>query len=318
MEYICIDSLTYNILLIPIYVLSSCILLSYIFTLSINIYFLVKQSNIRENARKNLTDAKQILHLFRSAAIPFTVVLLLFFIFILMLELLNNKNLYLNPITTIPNDPEVWGNMATCFTLPLALVSFFYVYRAFQSQVMASRRSSFDCVFNQMFAQHNILREKVSRHKVFWEKDQVDFFTYFRLLACKNIDANISTCYFYSRFIEAYDLHGAVDLKNYFKFIYHEVRMVTINEYLNDYIKRRYIRLIQGQMNNDELFCYLINQIDYLSIMHNEHSEEYAKDLKYYNFFEDLCNDKIYQKYIQGINKLNDKELKKLTNWEQL
>lgn len=32
--------------------------------------------------------------------------------------------------------------------------------------------------------------------------------------------------------------------------------------FLADSIKE-YVRLIEGQMNNDELFCYFINQLDY-------------------------------------------------------
>lgn len=39
--------------------------------------------------------------------------------------------------------------------------------------------------------------------------------------------------------------------------------------FLADSIKE-YVRLIEGQMNNDELFCYFINQLDYYENHPNE------------------------------------------------
>ena len=62
--------------------------------------------------------------------------------------------------------------------------------------------------------------------------------------------------------------------------------------FLADSIKE-YVRLIEGQMNNDELFCYFINQLDYYENHPNEEKElqwyfQYLIDM---SFFKEICKD---------------------------
>lgn len=62
--------------------------------------------------------------------------------------------------------------------------------------------------------------------------------------------------------------------------------------FLADSIKE-YVRLIEGQMNNDELFCYFINQLDYYENHPNEDKElqwyfQYLIDMA---FFKEICKD---------------------------
>lgn len=157
----------------------------------------------------------------------------------------------------------------------------------------------------------------------------VDLFSFFRANAISNIDirgSSFNISVFYRDIINSYNLDGTIDLKNYCKYIFHEVQMVVINEYLNDNVKRRYIRLIQGQMNNDELFCYLINQIEYISRNLLEHivsgtneiryinTIEYARQLRSYGFFRDLCEDNFYRGYISTLNNIYRFELDCLIN----
>lgn len=48
-------------------------------------------------------------------------------------------------------------------------------------------------------------------------------------------------------------------------------------------------------MNNDELFCYLINQIaHYDEHAKNKKVKKYADKLKKYDFFKELCESKNY------------------------
>lgn len=57
---------------------------------------------------------------------------------------------------------------------------------------------------------------------------------------------------------------------------------------------KEYVRLIEGQMNNDELFCYFINQLDY----YEKHPVEkdklgwYFQYLVDMEFFKEICDDK--------------------------
>ena len=161
---------------------------------------------------------------------------------------------------------------------------------AFMGQVNASRRASFDATFTQIFAQHNTLRARVISHNnSFWCKKNV--FT-----RCKEEFAqkgNQTVLEFWKHFNEKVIKNEvSVDFKNFFKYIYHEVTTVTDQEkkVLDNYTKKKYIDLIQAQMNNDELFCYLINQIYHYH--KNETEDEvrkYAEILKTYDFFKEIC-----------------------------
>lgn len=336
MEYI--NPTFYNLLLWLIYASLLFIIVSYFITLCINIILHRTSFRIREC----YIICKQTIHFFRSFFIPFAIFLSIIFFFFLVSDVFNKGGIYLGELTTIPKDIEAWADFATCMTLPLALISFFYIYRTFQSQALAARRASFDTTFTQMFAQHNTLREKVVQHKLLMShcgcSITVDLFSFFRANAISNIasrGSNFNISVFYRDIINRYNLDGTIDLKNYCKYIFHEVQMVAINEYLNYNVKRRYIGLIQGQMNNDELFCYLINQIEYISRKFQEHSVsgtienlelrkerrksyinsiKYAEQLRYYGFFKDLCEDSFYRDYISALNNIYSDELKSLIN----
>lgn len=335
----------YNIIVWLIYLIVLLILISYFYTLYVNCIQIFEPSTIRKYHIKT----KRYFHLFRSVGIPAFILLSIILFFGIAVVVFNNKCIFLRESIFIPKDIEAWADFATCMTLPFALISFFYVYRTFQSQALAARRASFDTTFTQMFAQHNTLREKVVQHKLLMSHSgcsiSVDLFSFFRANAISNIDTrgssfNISV--FYRDIINSYNLNGTIDLKNYCKYIFHEVQMVVINEYLNDNVKRRYIRLIQGQMNNDELFCYLINQIEYISRKSHEqirrrriwrrsgtnenlrlwrerrvsyiNSIEYAEQLRSYDFFRDLCEDNFYRGYISALNNIYWVELNYLIN----
>lgn len=315
----------YNIIVWLICLIVLLILISYFYTLYVNCIQIFEPSTIRNYHIKT----KRYFHLFRSVGIPAFILLSIILFFGIAVVVFNNKCIFLRESIFIPKDIEAWADFATCMTLPFALISFFYVYRTFQSQVLAARRASFDTTFTQMFALHNTLREKVVQHDLPIPCKSIDFFSFFRAISfiyirsyggCLNIPA------FYRNVIDRYNLYGTIDFKNYCKYIYHEVQMVAINEYLNDNVKRRYIRLIQGQMNNDELFCYLINQIEYISRNLLEHrvsgtneiryinSIEYARQLRSYGFFRDLCEDNFYRGYISTLNNIYRFELDCLIN----
>ena len=182
------------------------------------------------------------------------------------------------------------GSIATWLATFFALISIHLAYKAFRGQVNASRRASFDATFTQIFAQHNTLRARVISHSnSFWCEKNV--FT-----RCKEEFAqkgNQTVLDFWEHFNEKVIKNEvSVDFKNFFKYIYHEVTTVTDQEkkVLDNYTKKKYIDLIQAQMNNDELFCYLINQIYHYH--KNETEDEvrkYTEILKTYDFFKEIC-----------------------------
>ena len=82
--------------------------------------------------------------------------------------------------------------------------------------------------------------------------------------------------------------------QNCFKYIYHMVDAV-VNSSLDKDEKKRYIGIIQAQLNLDILFCYFINQI----VMNGDAVSEFTKILNECDFFKNLFEDHIgYGKYI--------------------
>lgn len=113
----------------------------------------------------------------------------------------------------------------------------------------------------------------------------------------------------------------SVDFKNYFKYIYHEINIIVCqqDEVLNDNAKQNYVQLIQAQMNYDELLCYFINQVEYLNYWKSknkdiyERAETYAKSLKDYAFFRELCESRSgYVDLVKKIKEKNSEEVLKL------
>lgn len=63
---------------------------------------------------------------------------------------------------------------------------------------------------------------------------------------------------------------------------------------LNDADQRQYVGLIEGQMNNDELFCYLVNLLEYY--------EKNTDNQKLISYFEYLKQNAFLKKYVKPMD----------------
>lgn len=70
--------------------------------------------------------------------------------------------------------------------------------------------------------------------------------------------------------------------------------------------KSKYVERVQSLMNQDELFCYYINQIVYS----NESDSQYLKILRTYDFFRDVITADKFAGIMKNIS-LSDKRLLK-------
>lgn len=230
----------------------------------------------------------------------------------LMVHKFNNDSWWINE-NNISDDINKWGDFATFFGGIFALISIYLAYRAFMSQVNASKRTSFDATFTQIFSQHHILHEKVIQYHF------ISYLWHGRLYRVSTGGKNIFTLCkeeyersnelvqdFWERFNRIIGSEASIDFKNYFKYIYHEINIVVSqpDEVLNDNAKRNYIQLIQAQMNYDELLCYLINQVEYFNYWRNNRNrnrviyrraEEHVRNLHDYGFFRELCKNRSEQ-----------------------
>lgn len=73
---------------------------------------------------------------------------------------------------------------------------------------------------------------------------------------------------------------------NTFKYIYYIVDLVDSSP-LDQDMKRKYVKIVQSQLNMDILFCYLINLIS----AHNGESNGHIKRLQKYEFFKNIFKD---------------------------
>lgn len=223
-----------------------------------------------------------------------------------------------------------WGGFATCLTSIFALMSVYLAFRALRSQTIAARRASFDATFTQIFAQHNILHRKVTQHNILCKKitllniviarcrakNTSNLFTMCRE-AFKNEylikESKISISDFRKKYNSSIGLSSSADFKNYFKYIHREVSFVMYNskDILEPKDQKRYVKLIEGQMNNDELFCYFINQLEFwISHKNEEEVNKYANYLKDNEFFKEICLTEYYQSLIKKAWNISTKDIK--------
>lgn len=234
--------------------------------------------------------------------------------------------------TRISRKMDDWGNFASFLTAFFALMSICFAYRALMFQIesakksnkdsmkildlqiKASKRTSFDAAFTQIFAQHHILHAKVVQHAIgrylrYSGTTPICSSSNTLFSVCKNEYVASRICGigdFWENFNDDIGNEASIDFKNYFKYIYHEINIVVSqpDEVLNDNAKRNYIQLIQAQMNYDELLCYLINQVEYFNYWRNNRNrnieiyrraEEHVRNLHDYGFFRELCKNRSEQ-----------------------
>lgn len=240
----------------------------------------------------------------------------------LMLIAFNDNRWWFTENTRISKKIGDWGDFATCLAAFFALISILLAYKAFISQVNASKRTSFDATFTQIFAQHKVLYDKALQHKIGNSITWVVIYGYidninnqkgvFALCRERYINSKKQDIEeFWSDFNTAIGQHVSADFKNYFKYIYHEVSIVMQEESIDNEMKKRYIGIIQSQMNYDELLCYLINQVEYFNYWKNnqeknreiyKRAETHARNLRDNRFFEELCKSRsVYTDLVRRI-----------------
>lgn len=215
---------------------------------------------------------------------------------------------------------EDWSHIATCAGVFFAAISVYWANKAFNLQRKALIRTSFDAQFTQLLANHHTLYQKAIKS----HGDTVfkDFSYYFQEISektkAKDLDGEKLLKY-WNAFIKIRLEGNCADLYNYLKYIYYEVDLVCHQKIFKTREKTRYVRMIQGQMNNDELFCYFINMLEF-PIEHatqnsNRRHQSYMNLLKRHNFFLDLYYAEKWEKLFTYIH---EDEIKKLIREDKL
>lgn len=209
--------------------------------------------------------------------------------------------------TDLSKEMNDWGAYAACLSAPFTFASVLLAYRAFRKQSETARHTTFDTLFSQMLANHHNLYQKAVK------EDSLVFYRFCRFFI-QNDEFSETPEGMYV-FWEAYRQYiGArfANFDNYFKYIYYEVDWVCRQEIFNDEEKKRYVRMIQSQMNNEELFCYVVNLLAYcyLDNVRNENNDsliitghdEYLGLLRNHSFFEDLYLSPLWKSHFKKID----------------
>lgn len=214
-------------------------------------------------------------------------------------------------------DKHCVTTIATCVAAIAAAVSVYWARKAYykqsealksqqkattktlESQISTAKRASFDTTFTQIFAQHSILYKKaqdsLTGHCCFAE-----FRTHFQtqvelanIKGTKTTNKEIWEEYNKSLEQQSGKKERTSNFRNYFKYIYIEVHYIEEEAEkagLDESTQKRYVRLIEGQMNNDELFCYLVNLLEYYEKSNKrEELKSYFEYLKKNAFFKEIC-----------------------------
>lgn len=217
------------------------------------------------------------------------------------------------PFGTFSTDMGDWGDFATCMTGVFAFISVLLAFEAFKGQVLALKRNSFDTLFSQLFAHHIKLYEKIQDTHVN-EKDNI--FLYYCLEIKESIIDENGLNELWRSYIDINkgDKVKYENLKNYFKYIYHEIDIIREYEkegILTRAMAKKYVLLIQAQMNNYELLCYLLNQLEYYYFgkkgkVNQERQKKYYKYLKRNDFFKDLNDSRSFVREVKILLKAAD------------
>lgn len=235
-------------------------------------------------------------------------------------------------------DMQDWGAYATCLASITSCVSIVLIYKTYkkQSDSYAEQTKSFEKQQNELKRQieiasktefDNLFVHLLQTQRELYRKTNPDIF--FKLhnyviITIKELGEAVDKTSFrktnsilYARFFRQnkkseFTNKDINNLKNYFKHLYHIVSYVNKSKCFGGDCeeKDRYMGLIQAQMSIDELFCYMINVMDYyyrvdgkIASKENEGVEKaYINILFRCHFFEDLfrkkpaieLNDKLY------------------------
>lgn len=158
-------------------------------------------------------------------------------------QMLNNHNALYDKVTK--NNPYVFQDMVKCFVIYANISSRFYLCKNLEKCDNWNKCK----LKGKCLAKNYKYRNDYS--KCLHDKNNKD----------DNVIVNGDIVHFYTLYTDCI-INDFSNFSNYFKYIYHEV-MFVYNQEDFFFRKKKYISIIQSQMNNDELFCYLLNLIDY-------------------------------------------------------
>lgn len=226
----------------------------------------------------------------------------------------NTLSCFANQVTNTRDSSIAWASWLTALA---TIGAFIFAWLAYRQSLRARKSAAFYSVFSQLISSHKsifgqaALQGKLSSHDNHSDRtseESVDafaaFYSFFEdnyknLLDEKSSDKGVSIVTIWDRYIR--ELRNSPKFSHCFKYAYHEIWTVINERTISEKEKKEYISIIQGCMNCDELFCYLINLLQ-----HYHHRRDYngfKNALRKYKFFKDLLHSR-ERNYLFIINEL--------------
>lgn len=229
--------------------------------------------------------------------------------------------LYISRQVTSTKDPSIAiSSWITTFATIGALIC---AGLAYKHSLKARKSASFSSLFAQLLGNHKLIFENKALEKKVLSSTKktsapylginlnddlfTSFFYYYKMrhntlipIPGKAATSNITTVW--DDFVNS--LKEESKFSNCFKYVYHEIKTVLIEESLNTEEKKHYLGVIQANMNYDELFCYFINLLQHFSRT-KEKEDDFLRNLYDSNFFENIMNrpDLKYSVYIEDLKR---------------
>lgn len=199
----------------------------------------------------------------------------------------------------------------------VSFVALFVALKAFKESQTMRRSSTFNALFSQLIANHkDIFANNALSKTVLVDDGKCDakvamidrecdvfsnFYKYYEVRheEVKKTVGKVKVADVWDDYVKM--IKEDAKFNNCFKFVYNEIRTVLNEKTIDDDEKKHYMSIIQSYMNNDELFCYLINLLQHYGFRHKK--DEYKSYLCKYGFFEDLLHsrDKHYSRLINDL-----------------
>ncbi len=202
-----------------------------------------------------------------------------------------------------------WGAFASCVSTILSFVSVMFVYNAYIKQMESSiKQAELSQTQSKIMYQTSFNQQFVHYLKTLKEIYDIDARTGFKemknniynnliYIIDNDLENKIGDIQYLREIQQESDRffknHPDSDIKHYFKYLYHIIKLVDTAEYIN---KETYMSMLQSQMSKTELFCYLFNILDTAAQKESDITKiadrELFKLLDKYHFFEDLFIDR--------------------------
>lgn len=233
-------------------------------------------------------------------------IIVVFLLVILCIYGGKNSTSICSKLCSLISSPTFWSMISAIATSAAAILA----YCAYRQSVRMRKFSSFDSLFTQLLSNMQIFINSSYLQTTRMERGGAPMFNFLKNnkinISCYNKNRNtfLNFCSIYKKYAnnnshmldenkinqlwQSYtnSLVNQSCFLNCFKYFYHMVTAV-IDSPLDEEYKKKYIGIIQSQLNLDILFCYLINLI----AVYQGKEAVYCSKLKQYEFFKNLFED---------------------------